>query len=307
MTRHSNLTDAVSRLNMPVHSTKHLVLNKDDPNFPRKLRELSDPPEKVFVAGQFLQKEIQIAVVGARAALQKNMELAFLLGQETAQLGGALISGGAMGIDGAAHKGALEKGGYTVAVLGTGLEQCYPPRHRSLFEEIKSKGALVSEYPDDAPAKPWQFVKRNRLIAGLADWVIVVQANLTSGALHTARAATQYGKKLAAVPGSRGCDNLIESGAMAIESQVDLRRALMGTNTTTLQSRKSLSRSGNRILRAMNRSGITDLGSLCEKTGSSPGTLLAGLAELAFEGLVLDDNDAQFWMTDAGKHHIDGF
>lgn len=196
---------------------------------PARLAALSDPPARLWVRGRLPGPEAAVAIVGARAATLARIEEARGLAVELARAGVTIVSGGALGIDAAAHQGALEAGGTTVAVLGAGIDVAYPQRHAALFQRIvAADGALVSEYPPGTPPQKGQFPVRNRIIAALADLVIVVEASELSGSLHTARAARRIGRRLAAMPGSSGCDRLILDGATPIASAKDALDLLAG-------------------------------------------------------------------------------
>jgi DNA processing protein len=171
-----------------------------------------------------------VAIVGARAATQVGMDRAHALAKHLAGRGVRVVSGGALGIDGAAHRGALAAGGRTTVVLGSGLDVPYPARHQPLFAKVLvSGGALVSLLPDHAPPRHGTFVQRNPLIAALADAVFVIEADVRSGSMSTARAAEQFGRVIAAWPGSRGCERLLARGAGIIEDVHDAELALAGT------------------------------------------------------------------------------
>lgn len=171
-----------------------------------------------------------VAIVGARAATQIGMDRAHALAKHLAGRGVRVVSGGALGIDGAAHRGALAAGGTTTVVLGSGLDVAYPARHAPMFAEVLAAGgALVSELADDEEPRRSTFVQRNKLIAALADCVLVIEAEVRSGSLSTARAAVQLGRVVAAWPGSAGCDRLLAAGAGMLESADDAERALAGT------------------------------------------------------------------------------
>jgi len=168
-----------------------------------------------------------VAVVGARAASAEGVKRAEGLAADLAGRGAVVLSGGAIGIDAAAHRGA---GGRTVVVLASGLDRPYPERNASLFAEIVAAGgALASPFPAGTPVRRWQFLRRNEVIAALADAVVVVEARARSGALHTARAAAQLGKIVGACPGSPGTDALLGAGAAWIETGNDVVAALAGT------------------------------------------------------------------------------
>lgn len=171
-----------------------------------------------------------VAIVGARAATAVGMDRAHALAKHLAGRGVSVISGGALGIDGAAHRGALAAGGHTTVVLGSGLDVPYPQRHAPMFASVLAAGgALVSLLPDDTTPRRSTFVQRNSLIAALADVVIVVEADVRSGSLSTAAAALRLGRVLTAWPGSPGCDRLLARGAGIIEDTSDVELALAGT------------------------------------------------------------------------------
>jgi len=196
--------------------------------FPSRLAALGWT-RTVYVRGAALGVSPAVAIVGARAASRTGMERAFELARHLATRGVHLVSGGALGIDGAAHRGALTGGGTTTVVLGGGCDVAYPQRHAGLFSEVLARGgSLVSERPDGAQPRPGAFVARNRLIAALVDAVIVVEADVRSGSLSTARAALELGRVLAACPGTRGTDRLIVEGAGLVEDGADAELAMTG-------------------------------------------------------------------------------
>ena len=195
---------------------------------PNRLQALgwTDP---VFVRGA-LRDGPAVAIVGARAASQVGMDRAHALARHLAGRGIEVVSGGALGIDGAAHRGALAGGGTTTVVLGSGCDVVYPTRHAALFRAVIDRGGtLASLWRDGTQPLPGRFPKRNQLIAALADLVLVVEADLRSGSLSTAAAGARQGRLLAAWPGSPGCDRLTAKGAALVESAHDLDLALAGT------------------------------------------------------------------------------
>jgi DNA processing protein len=153
-----------------------------------------------------------IALVGARAASRSACARASALAGAIVEAGGSVISGGALGVDAAAHEGALDHGGKTWAVLGCGLDVLYPDRHGPLFAAIARSGGLLGEYPAGTQPCAWHFPARNRIIAALADAVVLVEAGLKSGSLHTARYAQKTGRPLLVIPGSSGADALLADG-----------------------------------------------------------------------------------------------
>lgn len=182
------------------------------------------------VRGTLASPERAIAIVGARAASGVAAKRAHAIAKHLARHGVHVVSGGAIGVDGAAHRGAIDGGGATTVVLGTGVDVLYPARHVPLFHEILAKGgALVSMFPDGSGPRRHSFTKRNALIAALADVVLVVEADVRSGSLSTANAARKHGRIVAAWPGSAGCDRLLASGAAIVESEDDALAAALGT------------------------------------------------------------------------------
>jgi DNA processing protein len=204
--------------------TRHL-LSFEDPCYPPLLKELDCPPPLLYVAGDVhLLSAPQLAMVGSRKASESGRRVAHWLASELAGAGFTVTSGLAVGIDAQAHRGALEAGGRSVAVVGTGLDLVYPPAHRSLAERLLENGALISEFPLGTPPLPGNFPQRNRLIAGLSAGVVVVEAAPRSGSLITARLAMEANREVFAVPGSihngnaRGCHQLIRQGAKLVDS-----------------------------------------------------------------------------------------
>ncbi|NND85191.1 MAG: DNA-protecting protein DprA [Acidimicrobiia bacterium] len=197
--------------------------------FPTALRDVEVPPAHLFVRGAPLADRAAVSVVGSRSATAYGLRVARRLGSVLAGAGIAVVSGLARGIDGAAHAGALDAGGVTWAVLGCGIDRWYPASHADLGRRILTEsGCVVSEFPPGVPPAPWRFPMRNRIIAGLATAVVVVEAASTGGALITARLALEQGRTVFAVPGdidratSEGCNRLIADGAIPLTSEADL-------------------------------------------------------------------------------------
>jgi DNA processing protein len=206
------------------------TVSLSDPVYPTRLRQLERVPSRLWYSGRLpAEGERGIAIVGSRAATSGGCGRASGIASSLARAGYFVVSGGALGIDAAAHRGALEADGVTFAVLGCGVDVLYPDRHRQLFDRIAVRGGLLSEYPPGSPPRPGCFPVRNRIVAALAEAVVVVEARPSSGALITARLAWEQGRILAAVPGTAGTDQLIASGlATSIESGDDLMRRLAG-------------------------------------------------------------------------------
>lgn len=204
------------------------IITLNDPGYPRLLREIADPPAWLYVRGALDAEGPAVAVVGCRNATRYGLEVARQLAAELAALGFTIVSGMALGIDAAAHEGALGAGGRTTAVLGSGLKRVYPPQHRPLFERIAAHGAVVSEFALEAGPEPHHFPQRNRIISGMSCGTVVVEASPTSGALITARLALEQNREVFAVPGSvrsfqsRGPHALIKQGAKLAENARDV-------------------------------------------------------------------------------------
>ena len=191
---------------------------------------MPQPVEALWYLGRLPDPaDRRLAIVGARDASMAKSRLAHELAASSVRNGFAIVSGGALGIDAAAHRGALEAGGATFAVLGCGVDVVYPDRHAALFADVTAAGGLLSEYAPGTRPRHGQFPARNRIIAALSEAVLVVEAGYASGALITARLATKLGRTLLAVPGSPGTDELIATGAARpIGDREALRRALAG-------------------------------------------------------------------------------
>jgi DNA processing protein len=205
------------------------VVTQADPEYPELLRQIYDPPIVLYVKGQLSAKDKNsVAMVGSRMTTHYGLEAARKLAYQLAYLGVTVVSGGARGIDTAAHQGALAGKGRTIAVLGTGINLVTPPENAKLFEQIAASGALITQFPFNRPADKQSFPIRNRIVAGMTLGTVVVEANLTSGALITANFATEYGRQVFAVPGridsprSKGCHDLIKKGAKLCEGVEDI-------------------------------------------------------------------------------------
>lgn len=205
------------------------VLTQEDESYPPSLREIYDPPIVLYVKGVVNEKDKNsIAMVGSRQATHYGIEVARRLAYQLAYVGVTVVSGGARGVDTAAHQGALSAKGRTVAVLGTGINIVFPPENRELFERIAGQGAVITQFPFNRPADKQSFPIRNRIVAGMTMGTVVVEAPLSSGALITTTFATEYGRQVFAVPGridsprSKGCHELIKNGAKLCECAEDI-------------------------------------------------------------------------------------
>lgn len=204
------------------------VLSADDSRYPSLLKEIFLPPLIIYTDGEFRDEEIRLAMVGSRKSTLYGREITLKLSAELAAMGITVVSGMALGIDTWAHQGALDAGGRTVAVLGSGVDICYPARNRRLKEGITRQGAVISEFPPGTTPVPQNFPQRNRIISGISLGTIVVEAMERSGALITADFALEQGREVFAVPGninspySRGCNRLIKQGAKLVEKVDDI-------------------------------------------------------------------------------------
>ena len=196
--------------------------------YPALLREIPDPPVRLYAAGQRLEPGPVLAIVGTRKASAYGLEVGEWLAAELALLGITVVSGLADGIDASAHRGALSAGGTTIAVLGCGLDVCYPTRNRQLYRQILSAGTLLSEHPPGTRPLPHHFPVRNRIIAGMSLGVVIVEGKLGGGAMITARLAMEYGREVFAVPGpvhssgSHGPHLLVRDGARLVTSPEEI-------------------------------------------------------------------------------------
>lgn len=209
------------------------ILLLGDADYPQALLQTADPPLLLYLEGRrALLNTDCLAIVGSRNPTAQGRDNAQAFGHELGAAGLCIVSGLALGVDAAAHQGALAAGAGTIAVLGTGLDQIYPPRNRALAGEIAARGLLLSEYSLGTPPLAPNFPRRNRLIAGLSQGCLVVEAALRSGSLITARLAAEAGREVFAVPGSihspqsRGCHALIRQGAKLVETAADVLEEL---------------------------------------------------------------------------------
>lgn len=205
------------------------ILTQSDAEYPELLRQIYDPPVVLYVKGQLTSRDKNaVAIVGSRQTTHYGLETARKLGYQLAYVGVTVVSGGARGIDTAAHQGALTAKGRSIAVLGTGINLVFPSENAELFERIAADGAVVTQFPFNRQADKQSFPIRNRIVAGMTLGTVVVEAGLSSGALITAHFATEYGRQVFAVPGridsprSKGCHDLIKKGAKLCEGAEDI-------------------------------------------------------------------------------------
>jgi DNA processing protein len=273
---------------------RHLI-PLGDARYPAALLETPDPPLVLFVQGQAdaLIQTPALAVVGSRNPTPQGAGHARQFAHALAEAGVMVVSGLALGVDGEAHAGALDGGGRTLAFVGTGLDRVYPARHRDLAHRIAAEGALVSEFPLGTPPLAHHFPQRNRLIAGLTQGTLVVEAALASGSLITARQATEMGREVFAIPGSihapqsRGCHALIRQGAQLVESVDDILQELRWSPAAAARAGApdAAPAALDPLLEAMGHDPI-GLDALQDRTGLDTARLMARLLELELDGQV---------------------
>jgi DNA processing protein len=261
---------------------------------PELLRQIHDPPRALFVRGEGdveLLSRPTVAIVGARACSAYGAHVARMLGRDLAAAGLVVVSGLARGVDGEAHRGALEAGGVTVAVLGCGIDRDYPAAHAELARLICDRGLVVSEYGPGVEPAPWRFPARNRIIAGLAAATVIVEARERSGALITADFALEDGREVFAVPGeitgslAAGTNRLLRQGAIPLTSTEDVLE-VFGLRAATARSAPQLSGAATILLRRLADAALT-ADELARATDLRADQLAAGLAELELAGAIV--------------------
>ena len=269
---------------------QHLLM-WDQPDYPALLAQIDDAPPLLFVAGEpkILEKP-QLAMVGSRRASRPGMDTAAAFSRSLASAGFVITSGLALGIDGAAHQAALDVGGQTIGVLGTGLENFYPQRHRQLAAAMIAQGsAVVSEFPLDAAPQAANFPRRNRIISGLSLGVLVVEASMASGSLITARLAAEQGREVYAIPGSihhpgaKGCHQLIRDGAVLVETIEHILENLRGWQALSRPAPVAVTHPLVALLHAAPHTSEA----WAIASGRALSEVLASLTELELEGRVI--------------------
>lgn len=272
-----------------------------NPNYPARLRTIADPPPFLYVKGNILTDDDKaVAIVGSRSASEYGRRVARDLARGLASLGFTVVSGMARGIDGVAHQSALQAGGRTIAVLGSGVERAYPAEHDMLYQRICENGAVVSELPIGTRPMAFNFPARNRLISGLSLGVVVVEATEKSGSLITATLAVEQGREVFAVPGevgssrSRGAHRLIRQGAKLVESVDDIieeiaPQLLDRTSSATQRAPRVLPQTASdaaRTIFALLQENTLQVDQVIERTGISAAHVLETLLDLELQGLL---------------------
>jgi DNA processing protein len=266
------------------------ILTWADEHYPKLLLEIPDPPPLLYIRGKIaLLANQALAVVGSRNGTAQGLRNAEAFAKVFSAQGFTIVSGLALGIDAAAHRGGLAGKGSTIAVLGTGIDVVYPKSNAALFEAIAEEGALLSDYPVGTPSIGHNFPKRNRLISGLSRGCLVVEAALGSGSLITARMAAEQGREVFAIPGSihsplsKGCHALIKQGAKLVDGADDVLAELGVWPAVRAVTNAPVSEEG--LLAHMGYDPV-DIDALCERAALPPETITAELLRLELDGQV---------------------
>jgi DNA processing protein len=281
--------DAVGRALEWVSRPQRAIVTLADASYPRQLLEIADPPALLYVVGDAtLLSSVSLAVVGSRNATPQGLANAQAFARALSSAGMTIVSGLALGIDSAAHRGGLEARGGTIAVLGTGADVVYPKQNEALAREITARGALISEFPLGTPPVPGNFPRRNRLISGLARGCLVVEAAHPSGSMITARLANEQGRDVFAIPGSihsplsRGCHALIKQGAKLVETAQDVLDELGVAGRTSAP----VARAADTELLAHMGFDPCDIDTLVARSGLTADAVSAMLLQLELDGRV---------------------
>jgi DNA processing protein len=273
------------------------IVTLADEAYPRALLEIADPPALLYVRGRLeLLRWPALAIVGSRNATAQGQANATAFATALSDAGLTIVSGLALGIDAAAHRGGLAGASSTIAILGTGIDVVYPRANTELTDRIAHHGLLVSEFPLGTPAAQHHFPRRNRLISGLARGCLVVEAAIASGSLITARAAADQGREVFAIPGSihsplaKGCHALIKSGAKLVESADDVLAELSGLRAASATRKPAAARAAASsepagLLAHMGHDPV-DIDLLCQRAGLSAEQVSAELLRLELDGRV---------------------
>ncbi len=271
------------------------VMTWDDADYPARLREISQPPPVLYLRGDFVEEDAwAVAIVGTRRVTSYGRQVTEEIASFLAQNGVTVVSGLARGVDGIAHQAAINAGGRTFAVLGSGVDRIYPPEHRNLAEAISGSGAILSDYPPDTPPEASNFPPRNRIISGLSMATIVIEAGATSGALITANFAVEQGREVFAVPGnifapqSKGPNKLIQNGAHVLLNPRDILEVLDLTRVTEQRTARELLPSDEieaQLLRVLTYE-PTHVDEIRAKTGLEVAKVSSTLVMMELKGMV---------------------
>ena len=269
------------------------IIKKEDKTYPKLLKNIPDPPEKLYCIGDVgLLEGKKLAVVGSRKCSEYGKTTAMRIGDACARYDVALVSGMAKGIDSFAHIGALKAGGKTIAVLGCGVDICYPRENRKLYEQIAEKGLLISELPPGKEPMPYTFPMRNRIISGISDATCVVEAGTGSGALITAERAAVQGREVFAVPGnihshySLGTNKLLTDGAIPIAVIDDIFTGMGISPVLSRYETDSLGDDEKDVYRTIKENGEVTVDFLCRTLNKPPAFINGIIAVLEIKGLI---------------------
>lgn len=269
------------------------IVKKEDEEYPENLRLIKNPPEQLYCIGDIgLLKRRCLGVVGSRKCSEYGKQTAMKIAKTAAENDIVIVSGMAKGIDSFSHMGALRNGGKTIAVLGCGVDVCYPAENRKLYEEIKQKGLVVSEAEPGKQPLPYLFPLRNRIISGLSEGVTVVEAGTKSGSLITAEIAAEQGKEVFAVPGninsaySLGCNKLLTDGARPIAVVDDIFTELGMPLKAAAEEMQQLGSDESKIYCFVKENGETTIDEICAKLGKDAFFVNGIIAILEIKGLI---------------------
>ncbi len=318
----SRLARAITRHNIPDKAKKDLalafkqgykIITLSDTDYPPLLLEIPDPPPILYVCGRLKTTLLNIAIVGSRNATKYGLTITGRLGADLASLGITVVSGMALGIDAAAHYGALAGHGNTIAVLGSGLDRIYPASNKKLFYKIAEQGSVISEFPLDTEPESHNFPQRNRVISGICQGTVIVEATRRSGSLITARLAAEQNRDVFAVPGSihsfksTGTHTLIKQGAKLVENAQDIVEEfdLILNRPTTDKDKPAktplqLTSDESGILKLLGPYPV-HIDNLVRKMSIAPGRLSSILLQMELKGLVQQSPGNLFTITDTGS------
>lgn len=269
------------------------VITEDSPNYPNSLKVIKKPPEKLYCIGDIsLLKRKSVAVIGSRKYTLYGKIVAQMVGKELAKAGIPVVSGLAYGIDSFAHEGTVSAGGAAIAVLGTGIDIVYPARNFWLYNKIARSGLIISEYPPGTPGAKYTFPQRNRIISGISEAIVVVEAGLNSGSLITADFACEQGKSIYAVPGninsqfSVGTNKLIKDGAIPMISIGDIASDINGFDYTPVDIEHTLGFDELEIYNEIQKSTCCTVDSIAHNLNKNAGKVSAILTVLEIKGVI---------------------
>ena len=270
-----------------------ITLSKEDHRFPEFLKNINNPPESLYCIGDVgLLNKPAVAVVGARKCSEYGRQVALKIGEMLAFNDIVTVSGMADGIDAAAHLGTLKNGGKTIAVLGQGVDICYPKSNMQLYKRIIKEGLIISEYPPGTGPKPYFFPQRNRIISAISDAVTVVEASSGSGSLITAEIAAEQGKEIIAVPGninstySIGCNKLIADGAEIMTVPEDILRIIGIEPRMRSEEMDNMGEDKIAIFNLLKKEGELSLEHLCKILKKEPSKVSGIITVMELKGLV---------------------